>query len=527
MTKRSIENPAARNLTGFVSAILLVVLALSVFYVINTNNGVITGRDATHHSMYFLHFVYPEADPGQMFRHFTNADRPDYGPSLRLALLPFWLEFGTRPAAFHAVNLVVLFGFLLLIARILRRLELDSSWTLLFGLLLLGSHIGLQMFFTLNYDALYALAVMLGFYFFVLDERPLIARWPALLAIALLALLIRINTLIYLFVPFVFLLIRLKKETRGGRIGSRIASAAFEHPVWLILVMGIAGADLAYYLPKLSHLTPSQLSVNNNLNFEPGLGVTLWSLKNWTWFASRLTDAVAPAIWVVLTPIAILGWWRSFASRRVTVALFALFPALLYTLIIGTRKIEYIAPSILLFLLCATLGFAQLKRAAIKLPILALILFVGTSQFWWSLDKLSPLPMYPSQTAPNHRVRSLLSDQLIELYPGQAGSYALAGRLLDIVLPEERQGRVGCFSVDTKIGLASFAPLLENSPTRAQVVSLDRLDEPSVQELDLLLVMERTPSDFTLPENLSKRFRLVSQLDLFQSETVAVYLPHP
>ena len=174
---------------------------------------------------------------------------------------------------------------------------------------------------------------------------------------------------------------------------------------WVLLATVLFVWSLANYLPlrgaiwstltDIKKMTPS-IDFDSTAN-----GGRVWTWSNWLWFPSRLPEMFSPAMLAVLAPLAVAGFWRGARGRRAWVVLYACVPVVIYSFIMGTRKIEYIGPTIALVVFFAVHAVAGLRRAGVRLGIVALLLALATGQAWWQIFGLTPYPILADRAAPN------------------------------------------------------------------------------------------------------------------------------
>ena len=365
----------------------------------------VPGRDSDMHVRLFYESFAPTE---RIYLPLLLANYVNYGPVLKVLTFAVRSFLGDAPLTFGATNFVVFLLTCLLLARTLRRLGTDPAWGRVLGLTLLGTSVGLSAYYQYDVDAVYILAGLLAFDAILLSDRPRGSDLAANGAVSLFCLLVRLNALVYLIVPWAYWLTRWARSgdpasaSPVGRRASRVLAAPIGR---LAAAAALLAWSLACYLPLRGWiwqvLTHGQdaapdFDVRSTI-VAPGL----WTWANWLWFPARLPRMFSPATLAVLAPLAAAGFWRGARGRRAWVLLYAAVPALLYSFVMGTRKVEYIGPTIALVVVFAVHGLAGLRRPGARLGIAALLLALAAGQAWWQLFGLPPCPLLPDRAAPN------------------------------------------------------------------------------------------------------------------------------
>ena len=295
--------------------------------------------------------------------------------------------------------------------------------------------------------------------------------------------------------------------------------------------------NLWYYLPALDdilhHLVTSPDFRPENSRVAGGL----WTVENWTWFLRTLPAMVAPGICALLLPFSAIGWWRGFPGRRVAVLLFLFVPIVGFSLIIGVRNPEYIAPSVILSLLFAMHGISRVRRVGFRMAIVTVILFLGLSQFWVGVFGFQPIPRLAPQSFSNRLVRAMLSNPTNYIAPlkpafRDVGDYKLLHRLLSTMFQEDEKATVCILNTSEKMNIdmcyAILSPIFEKKPT---CVNVAKLSEPScigAFPCDALLVFDDDVGEGkteALDDMIEADFRKAISLTIFHRIYVHVYLP--
>ena len=510
-----------------IAVLVLVVVAVTAFVVVSDSTGIIIGRDAGYHAYVFFHQVFPSVSLGDLLADRQGQQRPDYGPAFVLLTTPFRALFGTYPSSFFAVNLFVLMLTFVLFAAMFSRMGVYPGWILIFGLCLIGSRLGTLIYFTYNIDAISTLATLGAFYVMAIDQKAASTRLPQVCAVLLFCVFVRVNTLIYLLVPVLFFALKIKNEGRAAQT-TRAATKAFaDRYAWTIAGATLFVLCVLYYWPKRAFFSPGNLAANNNFNFHPDAGLTLWTAQNWTWFFDRLSLVYAPALWVALLPLAAYGFWRLLPGRRLSAALFLFAPCLFYSLIIGTRKVEYLAPTFVMVLFFGIAGLAKLSNRPAKWAATAFLLIVSVAQFFFTLNNAAPLAMLSAQQFPNRVILRGLSpaENIAGKFIDRKGSFELAHRLIEVALPN-KSGAVAVLSkYDYHKVPAPVVPVLESAPAGTSITELNDPFELSGRRFDLLLYSTDQGEDFLPPEPIGSLYRKALTLDLWQVDRVHVFLP--
>lgn len=500
-------------------------MGLLGFALFSSLAGIITGRDAGFHAYVFLLNADADSILGTL-RGLFEGIQADYGPIHYLLCVPFWFAMGTVPTAFALPNLIILFCTLGLLAATLRRLDTPVGWTLVAGIALVGSNMGVGMYYSLNVDAIYTLAILAAFTAMIAPGPVSTSRWPTVFAAVLFCLLARLNTALYLLVPLAYQVALFFLERRRGESLGRVVASLVSRPIWLIALVAMMAMSLVYYGPKVEHFMPWNLVKGFNFHANPQAGVQFWSWANWTWFLRRVPQALPPALAIGLIPFAVYGWWKALVGRRVVTALFVAVPWLLYTLIVGTRKIEYIAPSLVLLLILGVVGIARVQNRVVKWGAVAFVLIVSTAQFFHSLGSPAPLSILAHHSLPN-RVASRMLGWTCEnlLHPDRVGVFDLSRRLAGEVVPPGQKGRMGILIQDENFGAISAWPLMENAPGRVDIRTFKDVAAMADVPLDLVLWVEFPwKKDLAAPE-IPDRYRYIMTLELWQVDRIKVYLP--
>lgn len=412
--------------------VLLVALTVGVFLAVHHGDSVISGRDCEYHTLRFFNYAYQWTD-----HKFPTAYQ--YGPLLPLATFPLWALLGPVPEALCGTNLLVFLALLVLLALTLRRLETDPAWIALLGTILAMSPLGFELFSTYNLDTLTVLAVMIAFHVMIAPSDTNLRNLPALCAVILFCTLVRPTTLIYLAVPILYqayLFATDRPSRTTGQSGGGVA--------WVVLAL-LMVANAIYYGHKIPdivhHLTTHHDFSLDNTRYVAGL----WTVENWTWFFRRLPETLHWALWFALAPLALFGWMRVFPTRaaKAAGALFLFFPLVVFSFILGTRYVQYIAPSIVLFVLLAVVGISRISKKALQAVAIVIVVALGA-----------------------------MFTEPINFSNQPTGYYELAPRLFQILDPDKRIRSVGVINLDDHLLYEAnimAAPLFADAPARFEL----------------------------------------------------------
>ena len=525
-----LKQPARRWI--FAAAVfLLVLLALLAFAGFYSQVGYVTGRDAGNHAYLLFAQYYPHQTAHLLVANLIQPRKPQYGPALYLLTSLAWLQYKAIPATFGVVNLLMFFMCLGVLSRTLLRLKTDPAWILLLGLLLLFSRSGTVVFLTYNIDGIYTLGILVAFHYLIVANEKTTSLMPHALFALLLCAYVRINTLFYLLVPLLFFAIRLIRERPTGSDCKAMFARFFHVPLISLGVLALLVLNLKFYLHNVDFFYPSSVLGNADFYAKSDIGVELWSLENWLWYPTRLPLALAPVIWLFALPLAIFGVLKTLPGRKLDVALFVLVPMGLYSLIIGTRYIEYLIPSLIVVLLFAVAGLAQIQSRPIKMALVAGLLFFSAAQFQVSLYAPDPIPQLSERNSINALIRRVLCpapDFLgINSSLGSKGDYKLARRLLPMLLSKKKNPSIALFSDSSGDIYPTFVPILEgiDFPVRMQAFARDQ--EVSWERFDLILYAKKRSDKVQPPAPIREEFAPIVTLDLWQEDRVFVYLPKP
>jgi hypothetical protein len=515
--------------TTIAALALLLILAAGQFAMFHLFNGVMVGRDSSQHAMSFLFSFAGQSWNPEFLHHFNTIEEPQYGPAFRLLTLPAWLAFGTYPFALSAVNFFIGIIVLVLGGFTLRRLGAKPSWILAFGLLLLGSQFWLRVFLTYNYDAIYAAAGLFGFTALIAKRDRCAIHFPVWCAALLFCAFIRLNTLIYLLVPSLFLMAPLIFGPRRSRSWILVGRSFRQRRAWWSLTIGLLLVDLWYYIPKLGEMF-HKIFTHPDFQFHDDWGpkVTLWSWENWTWFFSHLPQAIAPGILLIFVPIAIWAWWK-LPRRRLVVALFTLVPLGFYCLIIGTRQIEFIAPSILLLILFMAFGLSQITDRKLRWPALVFVLVFGFAQFWNGVFHFPPIPFAQHDGTMNRALEKTLSFSRIFPDEESLGTYETAHHILPVLFSDDQKRSVGAITLHDWVPRLALVPMLwsvfEDSPAHISTTAFEPPNRAAMHDLDALLVFDDAKPGDRIPEAIKGKYRTILSLRLYQVYQAHVMLP--
>ena len=209
-----------------------------------------------------------------------------------------------------------------------------------------------------------------------------------------------------------------------------------------------------------------------------------------------------------------------------------LVPLVPYSLIMGTRQIEYVGPSIVVFVLLAACGVAMVRRAAIRGALLALLLAVSLPGVW-QIVGLPPLGSLQ---------RSAAVDRLAStLYAGAPGSIAdrpewigreSEARELAGVLWASGARRIAIVDRFPEPHIPFQArglldPLVADRPADAVVESIEDPARLAAERWDAVLVAvgEGTDPHPAPPAELTDGYRPAVSLPLYEGMTARIDLP--
>ena len=539
---QSIAPTAHEKITPWPQVATFLILALfvfGVFRIFHSVNGITVGRDGLHHVQLFLQYLYAPTmtlakdtmlpiehflHPLGFFDFLRQLKGLQYGPALNLLFFFFWNVFGNSPASFAGANLLAGLALLGVLAALLRRNGVHPAWMLVLGALLIGSNLGLVLYCTVNVDTLYTLGALLGLFVLITPTGSIATKWLWMGLILMLGVSARLNTLIYFAAPLMVLLAQTLKEICQGKVAGRNVWRAFSgHPVLVVLVVLLMGANLLYYLPYLHNLTPGKIISYNDFQPRVQEGKPLFLLSNWLWYARHLPAAVSPALWLILAPPAVWGWWKFFPGKRAGIALYLLLPYFLYSLILGVRWIEFLSPSIIAFFLLAVIGMASVKRAWLRWGLIAICLMISIGHLGRALDRSSSTDQIAPDTWQD-RILGGWYNQSPE--PEAVGNRKLIRRLVSIVNSTGKPMTIGMGVLGHgEPSHLSFLPLLQTAPAGSQAVFLKTSGKALEFPVDLWLIQESGWAPFEPSPEFLRRYREGGAFVVERSETLRVFLP--
>ena len=490
------------------------------------------GRDVGHHVLSFLDILGPQKSPTSFFSFLVGDSHIQYGPGLKAVYYAFWKPLGTYPSTFVGVNLVALFCSFVLMAYILRRTKTNPAWVLVASIVLTGSWLGTRIYYSVGIDAVYTLGALAAFAVIVLPE-PSKLPWPVIGTVIFASLFLRLNALFYLVAPLGYLIVTERLWRPSSQPIVQIVNACKKRWFWSALAIVFGAGVVLFYGTKVDDYVTTFLPASVNFGHVDDLNITLWSWSNWSWFVRYLPEFLAPGVLVVLVPAAVAGWWWGFKTKRLAVALFALVPVFLYTLVIGTRYVEYITPSLILLMVCAVMGIGRIKSFSLRAILAGYLILVSLLQLFLTLGANWPLVTVGTWSPPDSVIRRMLTptDNLgFKLYG--RGRFATAHRLLDTALPKDRESLLGLMGFEKDCLMptcmpATLAPFLESTHVPLRYQAFDSAQAVQAARPDLLLVLElAAPSQPAFPA-VPRSYREVFALIVIEELVVHAYLPDP
>ena len=462
------------------SGALLAAIAAAIFLAAYAQYDYIPGRDSSVHVTAFYNSFFSESHwTRQIFQNDFQ-----YGIALPSLTYPFWRVLGSAPATFGLVNLFAFFMMMWIAALVFKRLSADPDWVLPLGLLVLCSFIGTRIFLQYNLDGLYTLAAIGAFFLLIVDVERTHRDWVLQGTFVVFCLLVRLNLLIYLAVPIAYQLVYGFSKKQFRPVVAAMESVR-KHRYLSVVCLAMVFLLLRDYLPDVPHIL-RRLAGNADFDFSNTKIVAgLWTWENWLWFIQRSVRAT-PYLWVfVSVPLAVVGWWKFFPGKRTVVFLFAVVPLVFYSFILGTRKVEYLMPSYVVWQLCAVLGVQAFRSKTIRLAFVAVILFLCSSQLWVSFFNLPPIPRAGWHGPDHMEIHQLVTDRGVDDAPGRdlRGFDRNAGTFLDMAFPDRTDLTIAVLpspklnASPGRYGNTLIAPMLEKTQKKVTLVYTLDIDQ--------------------------------------------------
>ena len=521
---RSRDRPSAGAVGA---AFVLIAVSTALFFARTRFNGDIRGRDAAHHVSTLLVTFLGWEHTGDPIAHFLTIDWPTYGPVLRVFTYPFWRIAGTDPLAFSLAAFAVFIATVVLLFKTLRALSIDPGWIAIAGILLLTSTFGQHVYFHYNIDGLSTLAV-LWMYFVAVATPPAERRAARVWTVALAALVVRLTTLIYTAAPMATYLFErgVRSRRRSGPAEARSGWAAWIAPLFLLACAAVFYAsnlqNFADFVVKTSDLDPSYTGI------VPGI----WSTENLTWFADHRDQLMMVGMWPPVLLLAAWGLVKLPGGRRLPTVLFAVAPVVPYLVIIGTRKADYLGPSLVIVLVLATIGLAKLPRTWLRWPVAAVLCFLCSCQFWFA-QGLPPVPCArpggPVAVAVWRAMGMEKQTLFVRPHDEFLGTYPLARRTLDRLHANLGAHTVAIASVHPNVVWWKARPMLEaffeDAKTAPDARPIESLSEADRATFDALLVVSPAAGRDAPERAELSRWRLTYSYRLTWGLFANLYLP--